>query len=49
MESGIEGEEYNKVLERYCSLVEEFSMAGGYDMETNINMVVEGLNIDKIY
>ena len=47
MESGIEGEEYNKVLERYCSLVEEFSMAGGYDMETNINMVVEGLNIDK--
>ena len=47
MESGIEGEEYNKVLEKYCRLVEEFSIAGGYDMETNINMVVEGLNIDK--
>ena len=47
MESGIEGEEYNKVLEKYCRLVEEFSIAGGYDMETNINMVIEGLNIDK--
>ena len=47
MESGIEGEGYNKVLERYCRLVEEFSMAGGYDIETNINMVIEGLDIDK--
>ena len=47
MESGIEGEEYNKVLEKYCRLLEEFSMAGGYDMETNINMVMEGLNINK--
>lgn len=47
MESGIEGEEYNKILERYCNLVEEFSMAGGYDIEIKINMVVEGLNIDK--
>ena len=34
----ISGEEYNKVLERYCRLVEEFSVAGGYDIETNINM-----------
>lgn len=47
MESGIEGEEYDKVLEKYCSLVEKFSIAGGYEMETDINMVVEGLNIDK--
>lgn len=47
MESGIEGIEYDKVLERYCNLMERFSMAGGYDMETNINTVVEGLKIDK--
>lgn len=47
LDSGIEGEEYNKVLERYCSLMEKFSMAGGYDMDVNINTVVEGLQIDK--
>lgn len=47
MESGIEGNEYDRVLERYCNLMERFSMAGGYDMETNINTVVEGLKIDK--
>lgn len=47
MESGIQGKEYDKVLERYCQLMEKFSMAGGYDMETNINTVVEGLKIDK--
>lgn len=47
MESGIEGNEYDRVLEKYCNLMERFSMAGGYDMETNINTVVEGLKIDK--
>ena len=47
MESGIYGEEYDRVLERFCNLTEKFSMAGGYDMETNINTVVEGLKIDR--
>ena len=47
MESGIEGAEYNDVLEKYCGLVERFSMAGGYDMDVDINTVVEGLKIDK--
>lgn len=47
MESGIDGEEYNKVLERFCNLTERFSMAGGYDMENNINTVVDGLKINK--
>ena len=47
LESGIEGEEYDRVLERFCNLTEKFSMAGGYDMETNINTVVEGLKIDR--
>lgn len=47
LNSGIQGDEYNKVLERFCDLTERFSMAGGYDIETNINTVVEGLNIDR--
>jgi len=47
LESGIEGDEYNKILDKYCTLMEKFSMAGGYDMDVNINTVVEGLNIDK--
>lgn len=47
LESGIEGDEYNSVLEKYCSLMERFSMAGGYDMDINIDAVVEGLQIDK--
>lgn len=47
LESGVEGEEYSSVLEKYWTLMEEFSMAGGYDMDVNINTVVEGLNIDK--
>lgn len=41
------GEKYDKILERYCDLTEKFSMVGGYDMEMNINIVVEGLKIDK--
>lgn len=47
LDSGIEGEEYNKVLNKYCNLVERFSMAGGYDIDININTVVDGLNINK--
>ena len=48
MESGVfNGEKYDKILNRYCDLTEKFSMAGGYDMETNINTVVEGLKIDR--
>ncbi|MDD3053931.1 MAG: ABC-F family ATP-binding cassette domain-containing protein [Endomicrobiaceae bacterium] len=47
LESGIEGDEYNTILNKYCILMEKFSMAGGYDMDVNINTVVEGLNIDK--
>lgn len=41
------GEKYDKILEKYCDLTEKFSMVGGYDMEMNINTVVEGLKIDK--
>lgn len=47
MESDLDETEYNRVLERYCNLVEKFSMAGGYDMDVNINTVVEGLQINR--
>lgn len=40
-------EEYNQVMEKYCNLLERFSMAGGYDIDVNIDTVVEGLKIDK--
>lgn len=39
--------ENSTILEKYCALMEKFSMAGGYDMDVNINTVVEGLKIDK--
>lgn len=44
---GIEGEEYNKILNKYCNLLDRFSALGGYDMDININTVVDGLNINK--
>lgn len=47
LNSGIEGEEYNKVLNKYCNLLDRFSTLGGYDMDVNINTVVDGLNINK--
>lgn len=47
MNSNLDETEYNKVLEKYCNLMERFSMAGGYDIEVNINTVVEGLKINK--
>ena len=40
-------EEYNQVMEKYCNLLERFSIAGGYDIDVNIDTVVEGLKIDK--
>ena len=36
-----------EVLEKYCNLVEKFSMIGGYDVDTNINIVINGLNLDR--
>jgi ATPase subunit of ABC transporter with duplicated ATPase domains len=37
----------NKDIEKYCNLMEKFSVAGGYDIEIIINTVVEGLKINK--
>lgn len=40
-------QEYNTIMTKYCNLLEKFSYLGGYDIDININTVVDGLNIDK--
>ncbi len=47
MTENLPEEEYNQVMEKYCNLLEKFSVAGGYDIDMKINTVVEGLKIDK--
>lgn len=47
MNQGLEEKEYNSILEKYCKLMERFSMAGGYEMDVNISTVIEGLKIDR--
>lgn len=34
------------ILDRYCRLLERFSLLGGYDMDIDINTVINGLNLD---
>lgn len=40
-------EQYDKTLERYCRLIEEFGNMGGYDIDVKIGSVCSGLNIDN--
>lgn len=40
-------QEYNVVMTKYCNLLEKFAYLGGYDIDVNINTVINGLNIDK--
>ena len=40
-------EQYDKTLERYCRLIEEFGNMGGYDIDVKIGTVCSGLNIDN--
>lgn len=40
-------DEYNQTLQRYCSLLEKFSLEGGYDIDVNISVVAQGLKIGK--
>ena len=39
-----EGEKY---LQKYCDLIEKFNIMGGYEVETTINTVINGLNLNK--
>ena len=45
MNTTTDANEQNKVMEKYCNLVEQFAMAGGYEIETNIKTIAEGLKI----
>lgn len=40
-------DEYNQTLQRYCSLLEKFSLEGGYDIDVNISVVAQGLKLGK--
>lgn len=41
-------EEYSEVvMEKYCALLEKFSLMGGYDIDVKINTVMSGLELDK--
>ncbi len=40
-------DDYAKILERYCTLMENFSMAGGYDIDTSIKTICQGLKISN--
>ncbi len=43
----LENNSDNNILEKYCNLMEKFSLLGGYDMDVNINTVIYGLKYDK--
>ena len=47
LENHLNDEKYQLNLQRYCKLVERFSFEGGYDIDYNINTVIEGLKIDR--
>ncbi len=47
LEQKINTKEYEKILNSYFSLIEQFSNLGGYEIETNINTVCSALNISK--
>ncbi len=45
MENPESEEQYNKALNTYCKLVEEFSLMGGYDIDVEVGVVCTGLKI----
>ena len=47
LETHIDKDDYNKIVEKYCSLSEKFSMAGGYEIDVNISAVTNGLHIEE--
>lgn len=47
MNTEIDENEQNKLMIRYCNLIEKFSLNGGYDIDININTVIDGLKIDR--
>ncbi len=47
LNNNVYNKDYDKILEKYCKLVEKFSQLGGYDIKTKINIVTQGLGINK--
>lgn len=47
LETHVDKDDYDKIIEKYCSLSEKFSNAGGYEMDMNISYVTNGLHIDE--
>lgn len=45
--ANLEGSALDKQLDSYGKLSEKYEQAGGYDMETNINKMTEGLKISE--
>lgn len=43
----VEGKELEIIMERYGRCMEEFERLGGYEVDTKINMVCQGLNISE--
>lgn len=41
------GDELDRLIQKYSDMLEQFVADGGYDIEQNINYVVNGLKIDK--
>lgn len=40
-------EKYNATLQKYCTLLDVFAREGGYEIDKNIQTVVDGLCLDK--
>lgn len=47
LQKQLENNEDPNKLNKYCKLIEKFSEKGGYDIDININTVIEGLKIDR--
>ena len=45
-EKKLEENSDSEVIEKYCKLLDEFSLMGGYDIEVSINTVCSGLKIN---
>ena len=39
--------EDQKIIDKYCNLIDKFSQLGGYEMDANLNMVINGLKLDN--
>ena len=46
-EKKMENDYSESTIQKYCTLMEEFNNIGGYEVDSNINTVVNGLNINK--